>query len=136
MQKNLKHNRGLALKTKVTASSYRGNTANYAASNVIDGDKNTYWTTDDAVTTGLIEVDLGKVQTVKYVTLKEHIQLGQRIKAFTVEAWQNGQWQKVANATTIGYKRILKITPTNTQKIRINITESKACPVISEVEVY
>ncbi|AYQ32689.1 exo-alpha-sialidase [Runella sp. SP2] len=126
----------LALKTKATASSHRGKVANYAASNVTDGDKNTYWTTNDDVTTGSVEIDLGKAQTVKYVTLKEHIQLGQRVKAFTVEAWQNGQWQKIANATTIGYKRILKLTPVETQKIRVSITESKACPVISEVEVY
>lgn len=126
----------LALKTKATASSHRGKVANYAASNVTDGDKNTYWTTNDDVTTGSVEIDLGKAQTVKYVTLKEHIQLGQRVKAFTVEAWQNGQWQKIANATTIGYKRILKLAPVTTQKIRVSITESKSCPVISEVEVY
>jgi alpha-L-fucosidase len=126
----------LAANAKATANSHRGNVANYAPSNLTDGDKNTYWTTNDDVTTGSIELDLGKTQTLKYITLKEHIQLGQRVKEFNVEAWQNGAWQKIAQATTIGYKRILKLTPVVASKIKINIVSAKASPVISAVEVY
>lgn len=126
----------LAAKAKVKANAYRGNAANYAPSNLTDGNKETYWTTNDDITTGSVEIDLGKSQTVKYITLKEYIGLGQRIKAFEVEAWQNGAWQKVAQATTIGYKRILKLAPVQTNKIRVNITASKAPPVLSAVEVY
>jgi len=68
--------------------------------------------------------------------LQEYIRLGQRVKLFTVEAWQNNAWKEVASATTIGYKRILKLDGVNTNKIRINIKDAKACPVISNVEVY
>jgi alpha-L-fucosidase len=126
----------LAAKAKVMANSYRGNAANYAATNLTDGNKDTYWTTNDDVTTGSIELDLGKTQTVKYITLNEYIQLGQRVKEFNVEAWQNGAWQKIAQATTIGNKRILKLNPITTNKIRVNITSSKASPIISAIEVY
>jgi alpha-L-fucosidase len=42
----------------------------------------------------------------------------------------------VAEATTIGYKRILKLKPVTTQKIRVTIKDSKACPLISNIEVY
>jgi len=35
-----------------------------------------------------------------------------------------------------GYKRILRIDPVMTSKIRINISDSKACPLISNVEIY
>jgi alpha-L-fucosidase len=52
-----------------------------------------------------------------------------------IEVWKDNVWQKVAEATTIGYKRILKIEPVKTDKIRVNIT-SKASPVISNMEVY
>jgi len=126
----------LAANAKVTASSYRGNAINYAPSNLTDNDKNTYWTTNDDQTIGSFEIDLGKNQTVKYVALHEYIQLGQRVREFTVEAWQNGTWQPIAQATTIGYKRILKFNPLQTTKLKINITASKACPVISAVEVF
>ncbi|MEZ4904578.1 MAG: discoidin domain-containing protein [Spirosomataceae bacterium] len=108
----------LAAHAKTTASAYRGNAPNYAPSNLTDGDKDTYWTTNDDQTTGSFEIDLGKNQTVKYVVLHEYIQLGQRVKAFTVEAWQNDTWQPIAQATTIGYKRIFKTQSITNQQIK------------------
>ncbi|MEO5594742.1 MAG: alpha-L-fucosidase [Chitinophagaceae bacterium] len=126
----------LAKEAPVKASSYRGKSAAYAPSNITDGKENTYWATDDGITTGNIEISLDKKSIVQYITLQEHIQLGQRVQSFSVEVWKDNAWQEVANATTIGYKRILKITPVETGKVRINITASKACPVISNIEIY
>ena len=76
------------------------------------------------------------LQTIKYIVLKEYIKLGQRVEKFNVEANVDGQWTKVADETTIGHKRILKLNPVDTKKLRINIVSSRACPVISSVEVY
>ncbi len=127
----------LALNKNVLANNWRGEADLYSAKNLTDGNKDSYWATDDEVTSGNFEIDLGATQTVKYVLIQEYIPLGQRIKSFTVDALLNGQWQKVADGTTIGYKRILKLEPaTTTNKIRVNIASSKACPVISNVEVY
>jgi alpha-L-fucosidase len=81
-------------------------------------------------------MDLPKASTVKYIVLQEYIKLGQRVQSFTVEAWKDNAWQKVAEGTTIGYKRILRIEPVKTSRIRVNITGSKACPVISNAEIY
>jgi alpha-L-fucosidase len=76
------------------------------------------------------------MQTIKYVMLQEYIKLGQRVKAFTVELWNNDGWSQVVAGTTIGYKRILKLAPVKAGKVRINITSSKACPVISNAGIY
>jgi alpha-L-fucosidase len=126
----------LASKSAVTASSYRGGSKTFAPVNITDGNKETYWATDDGVTTGSFEINLGKPVLAKYILLQEYIKLGQRVKAFTVEVWKDNNWQKVAEATTIGYKRILKIEAVQTNRIRVRIETSKACPVISNVEVY
>ena len=126
----------LARNARVTASSFRGNSKTYSPNNVTDGNKNTFWATDDNVTTGNLEIHLAKPSTVKYIVLQEYIKLGQRVKAFSIEAWKDNQWQTVARETTIGYKRILEVEPIQTNKIRITFTDSKACPVISNVEVY
>ena len=83
-----------------------------------------------------VEITLKKKALVKYILLQEYIRLGQRVKEFSVDAWKDGAWQEIASATTIGYKRILNIDPVETGKIRINIKESKACPVLSAIEVY
>jgi len=126
----------LAKGAAVTASSYRGKAAAYAPSNITDGKENTYWATDDGITAGSVEINLAKPAIVQYITLQEYIQLGQRVKSFTVEVWKDNGWQQVAAATTIGYKRILKIAPVTTGKIRVNITDAKACPVIANIEIY
>jgi len=126
----------IAKNASVSVSSTRLNAANYSGQMITDGDKNTYWTTDNDLNTGSFEIDLGKTKPVKYILLQEYIRLGQRVKAFSVDVWKNDTWQNIASATTIGYKRILRMEPVITSKIRININDSKACPLISNVEVY
>lgn len=126
----------LARKSKVKADSYRGNSGLFAPANITDGNKETYWTTNDDRKSGSFEIDLGQEKRIKYIAIQEYIKLGQRVKNFSVDVWKDGQWKNIAEATTIGYKRILRTDPVNTSKIRVNILDSKACPVISNVEVY
>lgn len=126
----------LARDAKVEADSYRGSSETYAPTNVTDGDKETYWTTDDEVTTGSLVVNLDAQKPVNYVMLQEYIRLGQRIKSFNVEVWKDNDWHPVATGTTVGYKRILKTDSVLTDRVRINITASKACPLLSNVAIY
>ncbi len=118
----------------ITATHQRGDA--YAATNVMDDNPETYWATDDASVQATLELTWNSKQTISYVLIQEYIKLGQRIKSFDVEVWQGNAWEKIASETTIGYKRIIKIDPVTTTKMRINIREAKACPVISNVEVY
>src|SRR5688500_5505176 len=126
----------LAKNAKAKASSLRGNAKVFSPANITDGNKNSYWATNDDITSGSVEISLAKISTVKYILLQEYIKLGQRVKSFGVEIWKDNEWRKVADATTIGYKRILKIDPITTKKIRVTIKDAKACPTISNVEVY
>jgi alpha-L-fucosidase len=126
----------LAMNAKVEASSYRGDDLNYSPANTTDGNKETYWTTNDDVTSGHLEIDLGEPKFIKYIVLQEYIKLGQRVKNFTIEIWKDNAWQEMATATTIGYKRIIKIEPMETNKVRIKITASRACPVLSTIEIF
>ena len=126
----------LALHVKASANNVRGKSEQYGAATLLDGNKETYWATDDNITKAEIEIDLKEPKTINFITLQEYIKLGQRVKNFTVEVWKNDKWEQVTEATTIGYKRIVAIEPIETSKLKINITASKACPVISNIEVY
>lgn len=126
----------LASKANIWVSNTRGNDKQFSGINLIDGLFDSYWATDDEMTSAQIELDLQKEETINYIVLQEYIALGQRIKAFSVEALEDGQWREISKGTTIGYKRILKINPLRTQKIRILIKDSKACPVISHLAIY
>ncbi len=126
----------LAEKTKASASNVRGNADEFAAAKAVDGDKETYWATDDDVTKASLTLDLGKPTTFNRFLAQEYIRLGQRVKAFTIEALVDGNWQELAKATTIGYKRILRFPTVTATQLRFDITDSKACPVISNIGIY
>ncbi|SHH87212.1 alpha-L-fucosidase [Flavobacterium defluvii] len=122
--------------TKVSADNVRGNSLEFSAKNVSDGNKNTYWATDDNVKTASITFEFEKPTAINRILLQEYIALGQRVKAFNVEARVDGNWKTAANETTIGYKRILRIDRVKASAVRINITDSKANIVISNIEAY
>lgn len=126
----------LALKAKVTAAETRKNNSNVNVHNLIDGKGDTYWATPDGVLKGTITLSFPKATTFNRVVLQEYIALGQRVKAFSVEVLENGVFKEIADATTIGHKRILSFPDVTTTQVRINIQDALACPVISEVQLY
>lgn len=122
--------------TQVQASNIRGNDPNFGPQNVIDGNKNTYWATDDKVKEASVEFTFKKPTTINRVLLQEYIKLGQRVKAFSIEVKVDGQWKTIANETTIGYKRILRLNRVTATALRVNVLDAKAGFVISTIEAY
>lgn len=126
----------LVARATATASNVRGNSKRFGASQTLDSNIDTYWATDDGVTKASLTIDFGKPTTFNRFLVQEHINLGQRVKAFTVEALVDGHWKSLAEATTIGYKRILRFPGVKATQVRLNITDSKSCPVISNIGIY
>lgn len=126
----------LAKSVKISSTNQRSQESRYSTNNLTDNDFNTYWATNDEAQSAVIEVDLGETKNINYIVLQEYIALGQRVKAFEIEIEQNATWTKVAEGTTIGYKRIVEIPNFMAQKVRINIKDSKKCILLSAVEVY
>lgn len=128
--------RDLARNVHVKASQIREDSRKFAGSKVVDGDPETYWTTDDGVLNASLILDFGKEITFNRFLAREYIPLGQRVKRFSLEAWVDGAWQEIDVQTTIGNKRILRFDNVSSQKLRFSILDSRACPVISTLEVY
>jgi alpha-L-fucosidase len=126
----------LAEKANADASNVRGNAKEFGAVKATDNDKDTYWATDDDVTTASLTIYFDKPTLFNRFLVQEYIRLGQRVKAFSVEALVDGNWKELAAGTTIGYKRILRFPIVNATQVRINITDSKSCPVISNIGIY
>ena len=66
----------LAAGAKIEVDSYRGNSDNFDASKLTDGNKETYWATNDEVKTGTISVTFEKPTRVNYVLIQEYLKLG------------------------------------------------------------
>ena len=126
----------LAKNMHADASNVRGKNSMYNGAKVLDGDKNTYWATDDAIKSASLTIDFGKAVSFNRFLVQEYIALGQRVKSFTVEALINGEWKLIDKQTTIGYKRILRFPTVTATKLRFTVTAAKACPLISNIEVY
>lgn len=84
-----------------------------------------------------IEIHLKEAVEINAIQLKESISLGQRVVKFEIfGANSSKKFEPIVNGTTIGHKRIITF-PTKTFKyFRINITESKATPIVSDVSAY
>ena len=108
----------------------------FGPAKIVDGDKETYWTTDEGQTLAILEVDWGIDKTFNVAMLSEYIKVGQRVEEFGLEAWSNGAWKEFARGTTIGYKRLLRFDNISTRKVRIKILRSRVCPTISEFGLY
>ena len=126
----------LAKGAKVEASNVRANNSDFRAENVLDGDKNTYWATDDQLKSGSLIISFDKPTVFNRFLVQEYIKLGQRVKSFKVEAFINQEWKELANETTIGYKRILCFPTVEATKIRFTILDAKSNPLISNIEIY
>lgn len=118
------------------ASSTRGNDSKFAASNVLDQDTSKYWTMDDGELQGTLEIDLGLPFVFDVIQISEHIELGQRVKNFTVEVSNRDKWTLIGKYSTIGAKRLIRTKPFTADKIRFTITDSLAVPVIESVGAF
>jgi len=123
-----------AAKQEAKADHVRGK--NFAASKVLDGNRNTYWATEDGQKSAALEIHLSKPERVNVVSLQEYIPLGQRVEKFSVEAKLKGQWEEIGQGTTIGNKRFVRIPEVEASDFRINILSAMASPTISEVGLY
>ncbi|MDQ3279374.1 MAG: alpha-L-fucosidase, partial [Bacteroidota bacterium] len=128
--------KNLAKGKKVTATQNRGSAKPFSVSNLVDGNYETYWSTSDGVTSASFTVDMRDKVAINRILLQEYIPLGQRIQAFSVEYWDGKAFRELDRQTTIGYKRILTFPAIKTTKLRVNILKAKACPVLSELQLF
>ena len=121
---------------KVDASETRLNSEEFSAFNVLDDNKESYWTVNDNTKTASLTFQMKTQSTFNCLELKEMIRLGQRIPSFTIEVEKNGKWQKVFKGSTVGYKKLAKFDDITASKVRITFLNSLACPVIESVKLF
>ena len=122
----------LARGAKATASNTRGDDPQFAPANAIDGNRDTYWATDDGVTTPELVLDLGKPATFNVVRVREYLPLGQRVDAFALDAWDGQHGSRSPRPRASATSACCARAAVTTSKVRLRITKAAACPAISE----
>lgn len=70
------------------------------------------------------------------ISIQENIAEGQRIKSFLVEYWDGKTWQKLAESTTVGHKRLLRFPTVKSTQVRLTIKDALAKVYLAEFGVY
>ena len=129
--------RNLASGARLKASNVRADSRTYGAQNLLDGDPNSYWATDDGVPTPDLIVDLNAPRMFNVIRLGEAIQLGQRIEAFVVDIWSSGAWSQIAQGTSVGSCRLVQLPqPVETSRVRLRITASPVCIALADFGLF
>lgn len=70
------------------------------------------------------------------IVLQEDIAKGQRVISFLIEAREADGWKRIAEESTIGHKRIVLVPQTQTDQLRITVTDALAKPLLGSVGIY
>jgi alpha-L-fucosidase len=119
-------------------------TAGFDAAKAMDDDICTYWAAASGKTSGTLTVTPASPITVNLISIREAIELGERVKKYHVEIQQNGTWNAAPTdksgttikGTVIGNRQLWQLNGTNAQAIRLVIDSAKDSPAIAEFDVY
>jgi alpha-L-fucosidase len=126
----------LARNAVISADNTRGDSRQFGVANLVDGDVNTYWATDDGITSAEIILTFSRPTTFNIISIREHIPLGQRIDSFAVYVESGSGWREYARGESIGNRRIVRGQEVRADRIKLAIEKAAACPSISEIGIY
>ena len=127
--------RDLAQGAIASASDTRGPA--FAAARVLDGRRDSYWSSGDAVITPSLTLDLPPGRRFDVIRLREYLPLGARVTRFAVDAEIDGAWRTLAEQEAIGPQRIIRLPqPITARRVRLRILAAPVCPAISEVALF
>ncbi|MDD4778430.1 MAG: alpha-L-fucosidase [Fermentimonas sp.] len=75
-------------------------------------------------------------ESINTIMVQEDIKKGQRVENFIVEGFINNEWKVLTKATTIGYKRLLRLPDTDATKLRLTITGTRDIANIHKFGAY
>jgi alpha-L-fucosidase len=82
------------------------------------------------------EIDLGRATTIGIVDLRENIAEGQIVSSYSVEALVGANWQTLTRGSTIGYRKLDRITPVEARRVRVHIENALERPQPLTIRLY
>ena len=118
--------------------------AGFDSSKAVDDDVCTYWAAASGKTTARLEVTPAAAVTASLISIREAIELGERVTKYHVEIKQNGAWTTAPTdksgariqGTVIGQRQLWQLNATPVQGVALVIESAKDVPAISELGVY
>lgn len=83
-----------------------------------------------------IKFNFTKPKAINCIVLTEPIEYGQRIRDFVITIRASNGTEEKISGTTIGRKRILSFPARDASQVMVQVRDSKARPVLSEISFY
>lgn len=83
-----------------------------------------------------LEISLPFNASIQQIVIQEDISKGENIRAYSLDAFINGDWKPIAEGISVGHKRIQNFSPTKASKIRFRVTESASDIFIKKLSIY
>ncbi len=92
---------------------------------------------DDPTRIATVELIFEKLVKIDTFVTMEDLRNGQRIREYVIEAYLDGSYVEVVRGSSIGHKKIDKVNPITTDRVRIRILKAFTTPVeIRSFSVY
>lgn len=75
-------------------------------------------------------------ETINTIMLQENIRKGQRVEEFTLKGLLDDEWVMLAEGTTIGYKRLIKVESCKPTKIKLTVDKTRDIANIQNIGAY
>jgi len=118
--------------------------AGFEAGKAVDDDICTYWAAGSGKTSAQLTVTPASPITINLISIREAIELGERVKKYHVEIQQNGTWNTAPTdqsgtkiqGTVIGNRQLWQLNGMTAQAVRLVIDSAKDSPTIAEFSAY
>ncbi len=117
--------------------------AGFEANKAVDDTLCTYWAAASGKTAGTLEVTPASPINIKVISIREPIELGERVTKYHVEVQQNGSWITPTDAngdnvqgTVIGNRQLWQVNLMGLSGIRLVIQSARDVPAIAEFAAY
>ena len=105
----------------------------HPAANILEDDES-YWKPNTECAE--LEIKLPRYAKVSHIDLREQVRESQRIEAFSVYAETGSGREKIYEGTTVGFRKICRFKPVETDCLRITIEQSRVYPTLRFVGAY
>jgi alpha-L-fucosidase len=113
-----------------------GNTPLRAITDGVPGSSFYFMSSADKPDQGFV-VDMEADSLFNCIKIMEDIRRGgQRIRSFSIQVEEKGQWKEIARSTTIGIRKILKFPAVKARKIRVVLENLNGSGSIGEFQVF
>ena len=103
------------------------------ARRLVDHDPDSWWSPRG--TTGSVELRLDRAARCSVVCLEEAVAHGQSVERYRVDAWAGGAWREISRGTTIGHRKLDRVEPVATGRIRLTIERSLDVPRLARLSL-